>query len=99
MYIFRLSGFADIRDRLIDSVNEVLDVLSIYVFGRKLDHKNDQHIIDLDLNNENVNLINDQLEAVKKMEQVELIHKYNTFCFIGIIKYYFFSYQMTYLEI
>lgn len=70
MCISRLSGFKDVRDRLIDSLYEVLDVLSMYVFGRKLDHKNGEHLIDLDLNNENVNLINNQLEAVKKMEQV-----------------------------
>lgn len=68
----RLSGHKEINERLNDCMYEVLDVLSMYVFGRKPNHKNEEHMINLDPNDENVK-DNDQQEAVKKMQQVNLI--------------------------
>lgn len=53
---------------------EVLDVLSMYVFGRKAEHKNGQHMINFDPNDERVNDNDtDHQEAIKKMQQVNLI--------------------------
>lgn len=49
---------------------EVLDVLTMYAFGRKPDHKNGEHMINVDLNEENININSDQEEAIKKMKQV-----------------------------
>ncbi|VVC45781.1 Hypothetical protein CINCED_3A007521 [Cinara cedri] len=65
----KLSGHKDINERLNDCMYEVLDVLSMYVFGRKPNHKNEEHMINLDPNDENVK-DNDQPEAVKKMQQL-----------------------------
>lgn len=71
-YFARLSGHKDINERLIESMYEVLDVLSIYVFGRKAEHKNGEHMINFDQNDERVNDTDNQ-EAIKKMQQVNLI--------------------------
>lgn len=71
MYFSRLSGYKDINERLNDSMYEVLDVLSVYVFGHKLKHKNGEYIINFDPNDENVK-DSDQQEAIKKMQQVNL---------------------------
>lgn len=51
---------------------EVLDVLSVYVFGRKGEHKNGEHMIKFDPVDESIN-DTDQQEAIKKMQQVNLI--------------------------
>lgn len=48
---------------------EVLDVLSMYVFSRKPNHKNGEHMINFDLVDDNVK-DEDQQEAVKKMQHV-----------------------------
>jgi len=48
---------------------EVLDVLSMYVFGRKAEHKNGEHMIHFD-KNDNCVQDDDQQDAVKKMQQV-----------------------------
>jgi len=49
---------------------EVLDALSMYVFGRKTEHKNDVHMIPFDLNDEYLKQEGDHQEAVQKMQQV-----------------------------
>lgn len=41
----------------------------MFVFGRKADHKNGEHMIKFDANNENID-DGVQQEAVKKMQQV-----------------------------
>lgn len=51
---------------------EVLDILSVYVFGRKAEHKNGEHMVNFDLNDESI-LDGDQQEAIKRMQQVNLI--------------------------
>lgn len=71
-YFFRLSGHKDINERLIESLYEVLDVLSVYVFGRKAEHKNGKHMINFDPNDERINNTDHQ-EAIKKMQQVNFI--------------------------
>lgn len=48
---------------------EVLDVISTYVSGRKADHKNGEHIVNINSFNDFVK-DGDQLEAIKKMQQV-----------------------------
>lgn len=53
---------------------EVLDVLSMYVFGRKAEHKNGVHMIPFDPNDECVKQESDQQGAIKKMQQVNLIN-------------------------
>lgn len=70
MICSRLSGHKDINDRLNDSMYEVLDALSMYVFGRKTEHKNDVHMIPFDLNDEYLKQEGDHQEAVQKMQQV-----------------------------
>lgn len=72
IYYFRLSGHKDIEERLNDNLYEVLDVLSVYVFGRKAEHKNGEHMVNFDLNDESI-LDSDQQEAIKKMQQVNCI--------------------------
>lgn len=67
--IFRLSGYKDINERLNDSMYEVLDVLSVYVFGHKLEHKNGDHMINFDPNAEKLE-DSDQQEAIKKIQKV-----------------------------
>lgn len=52
---------------------EVLDALSMYVFGRKTEHKNDVHMIPFDPNDEYLKQEGDQQEAVQKMQQVNLM--------------------------
>lgn len=52
---------------------EVLDALSMYVFGRKTEHKNDVHMIPFDLNDEYLKQEGDQQEATQKMQQVNLM--------------------------
>lgn len=69
VYLSRLSGHKDINERLNDSMYEVLDVLSMYVFGRKAEHKNGEHMIHFD-KNDNCVQDDDQQDAVKKMQQV-----------------------------
>jgi len=49
---------------------EVLDVLSMYVFGRKAEHKNEVHMIPFDPNDECVKQESDQQQAIQKMQQV-----------------------------
>ncbi|XP_060850866.1 ARF GTPase-activating protein GIT2 isoform X1 [Rhopalosiphum padi] len=66
----KLSGHKDISDRLNDSMYEVLDVLSMYVFGRKAEHKNDVHMIPFDPNDECIKQEGDQQEAIQKMQQL-----------------------------
>lgn len=51
---------------------EVLDVLSLYVFKRKADHTNGEHMIIFDPNDENIK-DSDQQDAIKKMQEVNLI--------------------------
>lgn len=51
---------------------EVLDVLSMYVFKKKADHKNGEHMVIFDPNDENIKDI-DQQESIKKMQEVNLI--------------------------
>lgn len=70
LYLYRLSGHKDISDRLNESMYEVLDILSVYVFGRKPDHKSGERMINVDLNDESININSDQVEAIKKMKQV-----------------------------
>lgn len=48
---------------------EVLDVLSMYVFGRKPDHKNEEHTIYFNLNDEIVKDDSYQ-DAIKKIQEV-----------------------------
>jgi len=48
---------------------EVLDVLSVYAFGYKFEHKDGDHMINFNPNDENVK-DSDQQEAIKKMQQV-----------------------------
>lgn len=47
---------------------EVLDVISMYVSGRKADHKNGEHVVNIDP----FEFVKDgdQQEAIKKMQQV-----------------------------
>jgi G protein-coupled receptor kinase interacting protein 2 len=66
---FRLSGHKDIEERLNDNLYEVLDVLSVYVYGRKAEHKNGEHMVNFDLNDDSI-LDSDQQDAIKKMQQV-----------------------------
>lgn len=70
-FFSRLSGHKDIDERLNDNLYEVLDVLSMYVFGRKAEHKNGEHMVNFDLNNESI-LDGDHQEAIKKMQLVNL---------------------------
>jgi len=57
---------------------EVLDVLSMYVFGRKAEHKNEVHIMVLfDPNDECVKQESDQQEAIQKMQQVNVMLNYS----------------------
>lgn len=69
VYLSRLAGHKDINERLNDSMYEVLDVLSMYVFERKAVHKNGEHLINFDQYNNSVQ-DGDQQDAVKKMQQV-----------------------------
>jgi len=85
MFFSRLSGYKEINERLNDSIYEVLDVLSVYVFGHKLEHKNGEHIINFDPNDEIVK-DSDQQEAIKKMQQVNL-NEYVYFLFLLLKKY------------
>jgi len=48
---------------------DVLNILSIFVFGYKADPKNGEHMINYDANDECIK-ISDQQEAIKKMQQV-----------------------------
>ncbi|KAL4091738.1 hypothetical protein QTP88_026384 [Uroleucon formosanum] len=66
----KLSGHKDINERLNDNMYEVLDVLSMYVFGRKAEHKNEVHMIPFDLNDECVKQESDQQQAIQKMQQL-----------------------------
>lgn len=52
---------------------EVLDALSMYVFGHKTEHKNDVNMIPFDLNDEYLKQEGDQQEAIQKMQQVNLM--------------------------
>lgn len=52
---------------------EVLDVLSVYVFNKKADHKNGEHMIIFDLNEEENIKDVDQKEAIKKIQEVNLL--------------------------
>lgn len=76
LYFFRLFGHKEINERLNESMYEVLDVLSMYVFGRKAEHKNGEHMINFNVNDEYVK-DGDQLEAIKKMKQVNFFFKFN----------------------
>lgn len=69
LYFFRLSGHKDINERLNDSMYEVLDVISMYVSGRKADHKNGEHMVNINLFDDFIKE-GDQQEAIKKMQQV-----------------------------
>lgn len=75
---------------------EVLDVLSMYVFGRKTEHKNEVHMIPFDPNDECFKQESDQQEAVQKMQQVSLILH---FIFGLLIKIFLCSYPTTCLKI
>lgn len=79
---FRLSGHKDINERLNDSMYEVLDVISMYVSGRKADHKNGEHMVNINLFDDFVKE-GDQQEAIKKMQQVI---RFNIF------RYYFINF-------
>lgn len=48
---------------------EVLDVISMYAFGRKADHKNGEHMVNIDSFYDFVK-DGDQQGAIKKMQQV-----------------------------
>uniref|UniRef100_A0A2S2PZ11 ARF GTPase-activating protein GIT2 n=1 Tax=Sipha flava TaxID=143950 RepID=A0A2S2PZ11_9HEMI len=65
----KLSGHKDIEERLNDNLYEVLDVLSVYVYGRKAEHKNGEHMVNFDLNDDSI-LDSDQQDAIKKMQQL-----------------------------
>jgi len=56
---------------------EVLDVLSMYVFGRKTEHKNEVLIIPFDPNDECIKQESDQQEAIQKMQQVNFMLNYS----------------------
>ncbi|XP_050437119.1 ARF GTPase-activating protein GIT2 isoform X2 [Adelges cooleyi] len=65
----KLAGHKEINERLNNSLYEVLDSLSMYVFGRKPDHKNGEHMIAIDCTDENTMDENYQ-EGIKKMQQL-----------------------------
>lgn len=48
---------------------EVLDVISMYVSGHKADHKNGEHVVNIDPFAD-FTKDSDQQEAIKKMQQV-----------------------------
>lgn len=75
---------------------EVLDVLSVYVFKKKADHKNGEHMIIFDLNEEENIKDVDQKEAIKKIQEVNLLLIYY---FNFVISNFFFSYLITCLKI
>jgi len=69
---------------------EVLDVLSMYVFGRKSEHKNGVLMIPFDPNDECVKQESDQQGAIQKMQQVNLISYFMIYFGLLISIYYFF---------
>lgn len=96
LYFFRLSGHKEINERLNDSMYEVLDVLSMYVFGRKPNHKNGEHTINFDLSNESIKDDCYQ-EAVKMMQEVIYVQFFTIFLYLFRILFY--SYPIIYLKI
>lgn len=65
-----MAGHKEINERLNNSLYEVLDALCMYVFGKKPNHKNGEHMIPINTDNDGLEIENYQ-EGIKKMQQVK----------------------------
>ncbi|XP_050533134.1 ARF GTPase-activating protein GIT2 [Daktulosphaira vitifoliae] len=65
----KLAGHKDINERLNNSLYEVLDALYLYVLGKKPDHKNGEHMIIINADDDGQKIENYQ-EGIKKMQQL-----------------------------